>query len=174
MSERFFLLTGCSSGGKSTLLDALAATGVCTVEEPGRRVVAGGVDPYETPARFAEACIACALEDWQGSPRDATVVFDRGILDAVSALIAMGSADESHLDLIATHRYAPATVFAPPWPEIYVRDGARRHGLEAAVEEYERLLEHHRAWGYRPTVLPKADVATRLAWMQAVIEEERP
>ncbi|MEM9824265.1 MAG: hypothetical protein AAF985_24485, partial [Bacteroidota bacterium] len=26
--------------------------------------------------------------------------------------------------------------------------------------------------GYRPTVLPKADVATRLAWMQAMIGEE--
>ena len=40
MSDQFILLTGCSGGGKSTLLKALGERGFATVEEPGRRIVA--------------------------------------------------------------------------------------------------------------------------------------
>ena len=38
--DNFFVLSGCSGGGKSTLLAALARRGFATVEEPGRRIVA--------------------------------------------------------------------------------------------------------------------------------------
>jgi predicted ATPase len=37
--NRFILLSGCSGGGKSTLLAELAQRGFATIEEPGRRVV---------------------------------------------------------------------------------------------------------------------------------------
>jgi predicted ATPase len=39
MHERFVLITGCSGGGKSTLLAELHARGHHVVEEPGRRIV---------------------------------------------------------------------------------------------------------------------------------------
>ena len=38
--ERFVILSGCSGGGKSTLLDELARRGHAVVAEPGRRIVA--------------------------------------------------------------------------------------------------------------------------------------
>ena len=38
--SRFVILSGCSGGGKSTLLDALAERGFAVVPEPGRRIVA--------------------------------------------------------------------------------------------------------------------------------------
>jgi len=37
--ERFVIISGCSSGGKSTLLAELQLRGFATVEEPGRRIV---------------------------------------------------------------------------------------------------------------------------------------
>ena len=37
--NRFIILSGCSGGGKSTLLAELARRGFATVEEPGRRIV---------------------------------------------------------------------------------------------------------------------------------------
>ena len=49
----------------------------------------------------------------------------------------------------------------PPWPEIYVADDERPHSLEAAVEEYERLLGAYPKLGYETIVLPKVDVAAR-------------
>jgi len=38
--ENFVTISGCSSGGKSTLLAELRRRGFATVEEPGRRIVA--------------------------------------------------------------------------------------------------------------------------------------
>ncbi|MFW5881980.1 MAG: AAA family ATPase, partial [Roseicyclus sp.] len=59
------LLSGCSAGGKSTLLAALAARGHATVAEPGRRVIAaGGRHPEADIEAFLRACVACALEDF--------------------------------------------------------------------------------------------------------------
>jgi hypothetical protein len=37
--NRFVAISGCSSGGKSTLLAELGRRGHATVEEPGRRIV---------------------------------------------------------------------------------------------------------------------------------------
>ncbi|MBN9554045.1 MAG: AAA family ATPase, partial [Alphaproteobacteria bacterium] len=37
--KNFIAISGCSGGGKSTLLDALRQRGFTVVEEPGRRVV---------------------------------------------------------------------------------------------------------------------------------------
>ena len=38
--ENFVTISGCSSGGKSTLLLELRRRGFATVDEPGRRIVA--------------------------------------------------------------------------------------------------------------------------------------
>jgi len=37
--ERFIVISGCSSGGKSTLVAELRRRGHAAVEEPGRRIV---------------------------------------------------------------------------------------------------------------------------------------
>jgi len=50
----------------------------------------------------------------------------------------------------------------PPWPEIYVTDDPeRRHDLDLAVSENERLLEVYPSLGYELTILPKVSVAER-------------
>jgi predicted ATPase len=47
----------------------------------------------------------------------------------------------------------------PLWPEIYVTDRERRHGLDAAIAEYSRLLEVYPSLGYEVSVLPKVGMA---------------
>ena len=37
--NRFVVISGCSSGGKSTLIAELSRRGYAVVEEPGRRIV---------------------------------------------------------------------------------------------------------------------------------------
>jgi predicted ATPase len=39
MGDRFVVISGCSGGGKSTLLAELVGRGYAAVEEPGRRIV---------------------------------------------------------------------------------------------------------------------------------------
>ena len=166
-----WVLSGCSGGGKSTLIDALAARGHVTVPEPGRRVLrAGGPAPWEDLAGFLRACLDLSIVDHaQASGMAGPVIFDRSAVDALSGLAALGEAVED-----PGLRYASPVFLAPPWPELFASDAERRHGFGAAVEEYERLTRAFPAAGYAVEILPKVPVAERVAWFEARIGRAQP
>ncbi|OWJ68475.1 AAA family ATPase [Inquilinus limosus] len=165
--DRYVVISGCSGGGKSTLLAELGRRGHAVVEEPGRRIVqqelerGGQALPWVDGPTFARRAIAMALADraaagiWLG-----WVFFDRGLIDAASALQHMTG--EPALETLARpYPYHRRVFLTPPWPEIYGTDPERRHGLDAAMEEYERLLRDYPALGYEVVILPKTSVARR-------------
>jgi len=108
--ERLVVLTGCSGGGKSTLLAELAARGVATVEEPGRRVVRRGLAlPWADPHAFAGACARLALADLAAAEAGPAplVVFDRSALDALAWFERTGHPPPPAVAPLArTRRYA--------------------------------------------------------------------
>jgi len=173
--ERFVVISGCSGGGKSTLLAELGRRGYSIVEEPGRRIVrqelqkGGSALPWEDGCAFARHAIAMALEDRASAASlNGLVFFDRSLVDAAAALQhCMG---ESTLTALAQeHRYHPTVFLAPPWPEIYVNDPDRRHGIEAAEAEYSRLVAAYLALGYRLVVLPKVGVGERADFIERAL-----
>jgi predicted ATPase len=174
--NRFVVISGCSSGGKSTLLDELKRRGLAVVEEPGRRIVRaeltgdGAALPWVDAAAFAQRAVAMALTDRDEAERlDGWVFFDRGLVDAAAALEhATGEAVLERLG--RAHRYHRQVFLTPPWPEIYVNDPERPHGFEAARAEYGRLLEAYAALGYAVSILPKIDVAARADVLLEVLE----
>jgi predicted ATPase len=162
--DRFIVISGCSGGGKSTLLAELSRRGHAIVQEPGRRIVQeeleanGSALPWRDGVAFARRLVDVALADrLLAQTLSGWVFFDRGLIDAAVAL--------QHLTgeraLVALHRFNRRVFFAPPWQEIYRTDEGRRHSLEVAIEEYERLAHAYTALGYRILVLPKAGVADR-------------
>ena len=50
---------------------------------------------------------------------------------------------------------------APPWPAIYTTDPDRRHGLNEAIAEYDRLAAAYPSLGYHMLILPRISVAQR-------------
>ncbi|WP_148213477.1 AAA family ATPase [Rhodospirillum centenum] len=155
------VISGCSGGGKSTLLAELKARGHAVVEEPGRRIIAeetargGSALPWVDLAAFLRRAVDLALADHAAAAaQEGWVFFDRGLVDAASALEAL-TGDPVLRPLCTAHRYHPRMFMAPPWPEIYVTDADRRHGFDAAVAEYERLLGAYPALGYEVLPLPK-------------------
>lgn len=165
--HHFVILSGCSGGGKSTLLEELHRRGYPIVEEPGRRIVtrelecAGQALPWIDLAAFARNAVDMALEDRHRMMGETEVVFfDRGLVDAVAAL-HQATGDSSIFGLLEEHRYHPHVFFTPPWPEIYVTDPERQFSLEVAVQEYERLCDIYPRHGYAVTVLPRTSVAKR-------------
>jgi predicted ATPase len=70
-------------------------------------------------------------------------------------------------EIVGADRYGERVFFTPPWPEIYAEDAERKHGLEAAVAEYERLLVDYRRLGYAITLLPKVSLAERADYLLA-------
>jgi predicted ATPase len=88
------------------------------------------------------------------------VFFDRGLVDAAAALQHLTR--ELALDRIGSlHRYHRRVFFAPPWPEIYATDTERRHDLDAAIAEYNRLSSTYPSLGYEVIALPKVGVSER-------------
>jgi len=91
--NRFILISGCSGGGKSTLLDELARQGLATIGEPGRRVVrdelasAGDALPWIDALAFVRRIIAMAQADYEAARAlPGPVFFDRGLIDGAVAL----------------------------------------------------------------------------------------
>jgi len=171
------VISGCSGGGKSTLLDELARRGYATVEEPGRRIVKeelagqGAALPWVDPVAFARRAIAMALEDQTlAEAQTGWTFFDRGLIDAASALQA--ATGEAVLETLRDrHRYHQTVFLTPPWPEIYINDPERRHGFEEAVAEYDRLTTAYPEMGYDVVILPKVDVAARADFLLGRLPE---
>jgi predicted ATPase len=166
-TNRFVVISGCSSGGKSTLLIELGRRGYATVEEPGRRVVKeemlgkGLALPWVDAIAFARRAVALALADRATANRESGwVFFDRGLIDAAAALQHL-TGEPALATLAPDHRYHHRVFLAPPWPEIYVTDTERRHDLSAAISEYQRLLDVYPSLGYQVTILPKVSTPER-------------
>jgi len=165
--DRFVVISGCSGGGKSTLLAELAARGFATVEEPGRRIVKrelageGRALPWVDLAAFARLAIGMAVADRAAAAgNEGWTFFDRGLIDAAVALEEV-TGEPVTRRMNAIHPYNPMVFMTPPWPEIYQGDAERRHSLNDAVAEHERLCAAYPALGYEVVVLPKVSVAER-------------
>lgn len=177
--QRFVIISGCSGGGKSTLIAALAQRGHAVVEEPGRRIVAAEADrssprlPWNDPLGFATAAIALAEADLRAARAiTGPVFFDRGLIDAHLGRWRSGGPPPGPFD---DHPFHPTVFLAPPWPEIYVQDAERRHGLEAAMAEFDHLAEHYPNLGYATLLLPKAPVRARVEFvLRRMSSESRP
>ncbi|WP_322894409.1 MULTISPECIES: AAA family ATPase [unclassified Yoonia] len=164
---RHVILSGCSGGGKTTLLTELDRRGFDTVAEPGRRIVAqemfgnGKALPWIDLEAFALRAIDMANTDREinAAAKD-WVFFDRGLVDAAVALEHATGIKISET-LSGRARFHRQVFLTPPWPEIFRNDAERRHTLDEAVAEYHRLHAAFAALGYDILVLPKTDVAKR-------------
>ena len=159
----FVMISGCSGGGKSTLLLELKRRGYSVVEEPDRRIIAEArrkgderTLPWINMAAFAERALEMSAADFEGA-RGLTF-FDRGVVDAAVAVAAARGDDPAAL--LTRMRY-DHVFLAPPWPEIYVNDEDRRHSLEVALSDYERVRQAYLAAGYDPVVLPRTTIEAR-------------
>jgi predicted ATPase len=178
-TNRFVVISGCSGGGKSTLLTELGRRGYATVEEPGRRIVRqellgdGSALPWVDGVAFARRAIALATADHAAASCSAGwVFFDRGLVDAAAALQHL-TGEPVLTPLGQSYRYYPHVFLAPPWREIYATDTERRHGFDAAIAEYPRLLRAYPSLGYEVTELPKIGVAERADFVLRNLRNER-
>lgn len=176
--NRFVVISGCSGGGKSTLLAELERRGHTVIGEPGRRIVieemnnGGSALPWIDMPAFAHRAIAMSLADLSSVPAsEGWIFFDRSLIDAAVALQRLTR--EPVLEQFGqTHRYHHRVFLAPPWPEIYMVDRERRHSPATAVAEYHRLLKAYPSLGYEVSVLPRVGVVERAEFVLRTLEEK--
>lgn len=175
--RRFIVLTGGPGAGKTTLLDALAARGYATMPEAGRGVIRdqGAIDgpalPWRDRALFAELMLSWEMRSHAMADAVAgTVLFDRGVPDVIGYLRLCGLPVPDHVMAAARRcRYAPTVIAAPPWREIYVRDGERRQDFGEAERTFTQVVGAYRELGYAIALLPRASVEERVSYVEAII-----
>lgn len=173
--KQLVVITGCSSGGKSTLIAELKTRGYWTVPEPGRIIVkealASGSDltPWQRPIDFCAAIIQRGIADYQekqalcASQESQYCFFDRCFLDAVCYFQTLTRPDAHQYNhLVSSMRFCPLVFMVPPWPDIYCQDEERKHSLTEAMVEHERLMAFYPQYGYQVVEVPKASVAERI------------
>src|SRR5579864_1128793 len=119
--DRFVVISGCSGGGKSTLLAELNRRGYAVIEEPGRRIVeaelssGGSALPWIDGVAFARRALATARDDFvRAAGAEGWVFFDRGLID--DAINLQHLTDEpARAALGSALSYNHQVFLAPPW-----------------------------------------------------------
>jgi predicted ATPase len=120
---------------------------------------------------FAQRAVGIALANRASVVSETGwVFFDRGLHDAAAALQHL-TGEPTLTTLGQAHRYHRKIFLSPPWPEIYVTDAERRHGLNEAIAEYQRLLDLYPSLGYEVTILPKVSVHERADFVLHALTE---
>lgn len=171
--RRRIVISGCSSGGKSTLLTELARRGYATVEEPGRQIVREALEtgtdalPWINPDAFVRRAIEIAAASLNAvRSRNEPVFFDRSAIDALAHFERLSIGTPPDLKALGEAcLYSSPVFFAPPWRELYVQDEERPLPFEEAVREHDWLRIAYPSRGYRLITLPKTGVAARADFM---------
>lgn len=180
--KNLIVITGCSGGGKSTLLAELARLGEQVFEEPGRQIVKeqdlidGPAMPWTNSPGFAELCLSRSMHNVALALRSGRrAFFDRGIIDAYGSFEHGGlQAPDHFLRAAEAIRYNDDVFVLPPWPEIFATDAERRHGLDAALAAHADLVATYRQLGYNLVEVPRVEPRARAEFVLAHLAHSTP
>lgn len=164
VKNNYVIISGCSGGGKSTLLSELASRGYSIVLEPGRQIVKeqtainGNALPWTNLEKFLDLALSRYLFQFNSQKEQQLVFFDRGIIDAVQLDTPQ---PEYFRNAAKNFRYNHLVFLVPPWEEIFKGDTERRHSFESAKKEFDELLIKYKNFGYETVLIPKISVKER-------------
>lgn len=166
IKSNFVVISGCSGGGKSTLISELSNRGYVVVHEPGRQIVKeqlainGDALPWSNLEKFLDLALSRYLFQFNSQQEQKQLVFfDRSIIDAVQLKTIQ---PEYFRNAANNFRYNRLVFLVPPWEEIFASDAERKHGFESAKKEFDELLIKYREFGYETILIPKIPVKERV------------
>lgn len=173
-TTNFYVITGCSGGGKSTLLSELQKRGYQVFPEPGRQIVkeqqsvGGDGLPWKNATKFAELCVSRAMYFYNAAiVLDKPVFFDRSVIDNIAGIERLGlPMPEYFPQTLVQYRYASRVFMVPPWPEIFMQDTERQHSYAEAEQEFYGLQQAYEANRYKVVLIPKMPVHERADFIE--------
>lgn len=177
IADRFVVVTGGPGSGKTTLVDALEASGYARTTEAGRAIIqeevaaGGSALPWADREAFAARMLDRDVRTYRtvsevAEGHHGPVFFDRGIPDVIGYRRLVGLPVPSALEETARRlRYHSRVFLAPPWPEIFHADAERKQDFAEAARTFGAMRAVYAEYGYAVVELPKAPVAERVAFM---------
>jgi predicted ATPase len=147
-TARMVVVSGCSGGGKSSLLSEMARRGYRVNPEPGRQIVKeqayidGDGVPWANIPKFTELCVSRGVYFYNAArPTDRCVLFDRSMVDAVASLARLGFPTPQHLrHALDRYRHARTVILTPPW------ESCSRATLSAGMHSQTRSPRTKGCW----------------------------
>ncbi|KIC73190.1 Uncharacterized protein DB44_BJ00030 [Candidatus Protochlamydia amoebophila] len=166
IKNNYVVISGCSGGGKSTLLSELINRGYAVMPEPGRQIVKeqtaikGDALPWINLNKFLKLALSRYLFQFNSQNESQKLIFfDRGIIDAV---LLDQPQPEYFQQAAEKFKYNRLVFLVPPWEEIYANDKERKHDFESAKKEFNELLIKYKNFGYETVLIPKTSVKERV------------
>lgn len=163
--NNYVIISGCSGGGKSTLLSELACRGYLVVLEAGRQIVKeqtainGDALPWINLEKFLDLALSRYLFQFNSQKEQQQFIFfDRGIIDSVQLNMLQ---PEYFQNAAKNFRYNRLVFLVPPWEAIFTGDTERKHSFESAKKEFDELLIKYKNFGYETVLIPKVSVKER-------------
>ena len=169
------VISGCSGGGKSSILAELRRRGYEVIPEAGRQIVREqlfiGSDglPWVNIDRFIDLAVSRAMYAYNAANADSGRVFtDRSVVDLVCAYERVHGTLPGYLEhALQAYRYFDTVFMVPPWKELFVSDRERQHTFEEAVEEYDSLIPfYERSAGYNVVTVPRDTISARADFIE--------
>lgn len=176
-TDNFIVITGGPGSGKSTLIDALAASGLPHMPEAGRAIIQGQVAiggaalPWADRSGFAELMLGWELRSWRvARAHSGITLFDRGIPDVVGYLTLSDLPVPQHVRKAAElFRYNRRVFIAPPWRANFGQDSERKQTWAEAEATYHVMVDVYSALDYELVVLPRASIEDRVRFVRSAM-----
>lgn len=166
IKNNYIVISGCSGGGKSTLLNELLTRGYSVVPEPGRQIVKeqiaikGDGLPWINLKKFLDLALSRYLFQYNSQKESQKLIFfDRSIIDAI---LLDNSQPEYFRQAAEKFKYNRLVFLVPPWKEIFANDAERKHDFDTAKKEFNELLIKYKNFGYETIIIPKTSVRERV------------
>jgi predicted ATPase len=167
VQNKWYVITGGPSSGKSTLLTELAKRGHKTVPELARALIEDALSSGKSleeirgdEKKFQQSILKLAIKREEELQADVTTFFDRGLHD-VSAYLAHHnlSLDESLEKILRTKIYQKVFLLDPL--PVFHKDHARSETPEFAQSIADQLAKTYAEHGMEPVRVPVMPVADR-------------
>lgn len=175
--NKWFVITGGPSTGKTTLLSELGKLGYVTVPEAARAVIdqaiAKGISVEELRSdekQFQED-VAFMKRDVEAELDPNTITFfDRGMQDTVAYYGSYGFAMDNGVEALMDHsKYQQVFLLEPL--ETYKEDYARVEDEAFRKKIGDLLEEAYTKYGMKPVRLPATTLADRVKLIQSYISK---
>ena len=185
MRNKLIIISGCSGGGKSTIITELSEMGYVVIHEAatdivtGQQAVNGNMTPWQNPDAFCNLLLDRSIEDFYRARAmvdvlDGLLFFDRSYLEGIRYYKKLNTINANKYDyLINELRYFDTVYMAPPWEEIYCQNEERKHTFKKSVADGEALISFYQKCGYKTIELPKGNVRDRVQFMLASVRLSR-